>query len=353
MESLLVEKRFSSILQSRIQEIETAEVDKSYGTHSFRKGGTTFLGNNAGMENHGAIEKRAGWTRGIIDRYEFSGAGIDQVLGRLLAGYDPFNSDYDSVPLEFDWKALQSAKNENDINNFMLRMVPNYNLYPNGMKTVIPFFLASIINHFDYLRENLSPRHPFWTSSFYHYVLKDGLKPIQPGTMVAEGINFNFKMFKHLDKRIDQLQELMREFIENGTSSPNQQPMEPYTAVFNQLLQKAEDNEKSMKDFFVKISEIISRHDHAEPHSSLLTAPKPTVPVATASINHTTSETAETHQSADTGSDISKVNCITESIINYTSAQGPPEYKGKTIEDIKGWKYSECVEYELFFCFSS
>lgn len=125
------------------------------GTHSFRKGIATFP---------------------VQSRYILEGEGGDQVCGRAATGIPLTDICFANIPAHFltDENGITSEGWEN--------ILPGYSLfYPMSFREFIPYLLASLVHHRQYLRELQigHPRHPLflqyvWTSGILEKV-KDSL----------------------------------------------------------------------------------------------------------------------------------------------------------------------------------
>jgi hypothetical protein len=115
------------------------------------------------------IYLRAGWNLGgVQDRYLFAGAGGDQLTGRVLSGL-PFNeSAFASLPPHFD--AVGSAQVA------WTTVFPLYTRLPETFKRALPFLLASICYHEDWLRSTLPARHPLFSTPLFTSGALDPLK---------------------------------------------------------------------------------------------------------------------------------------------------------------------------------
>ena len=136
------------------------------GTHSFRKGVANFLSGLAGGPSAVAIYLRAGWSLGpVTSRYIMEGQGNDQLCGRAATGLSITDVAFADLPPHFDLSegAVLTVAQWEDI-------LPGYSTYfPQSFRQVLPFLLASIVYHKDYLRETLHASHPLfltrlWTS---------------------------------------------------------------------------------------------------------------------------------------------------------------------------------------------
>ncbi len=68
------------------------------GTHSFRKGGVTYVLSFPGGPNSVSAYMRARWSLGIVQqRYVFEGDGSDQFCGRVACGLPMHSSNEDDI----------------------------------------------------------------------------------------------------------------------------------------------------------------------------------------------------------------------------------------------------------------
>ena len=155
------------------------------GTHSFRKGIASFLSGTPGGPTAISIYLRAGWSLGPVQsRYILEGEGGDQVCGRAASGLPLTEASFANLPPHFLNSAgdCLSSDEWEDI-------LPGYStFYPPNFREVVPFLLASLIYHQQYLAalQTTNSRHPLflqrvWTSGIL-VRLKD---------MVGAGCNRN------------------------------------------------------------------------------------------------------------------------------------------------------------------
>ena len=137
------------------------------GTHSFRKGVANFLSALAGGPSAVAIYLRAGWSLGpVTSRYILEGQGNDQLAGRAATGLPITEPEFADLPPHFDLSQgpVLTVSEWEDI-------LPGYSTYyPQSFRQVLPFLLASLVYHREFLRERLDPAHPLfltrlWTSN--------------------------------------------------------------------------------------------------------------------------------------------------------------------------------------------
>ena len=133
------------------------------GSHSNRKGAASYLQNLSPSLSAVNINLRAGWSVGNVqDRYIFAGAAGDQLVGRGAAGL-PINSRKFSVlPPHFSQAGLEKGRRIGWGN-----LIPDYDEFPPSFQQVVIFFLASIIYHHDFLRDNIDSQHPLFSKRLF------------------------------------------------------------------------------------------------------------------------------------------------------------------------------------------
>jgi hypothetical protein len=169
--------RYSAVLKKAIQALPPAQMLKlgcradQIGTHSIRKGSASYC---AGLVNGPSIVQvflRAGWSLGQVqDRYLFAAAGGDQLTGRVLALL-PFNQkEFALLPPHLDDSTLQRI----DWNE----IIPQFQQLPDCFCQVVPYLIASVVHHSDWLIANLPGRvnHPFFSSFLFASGMNQSLK---------------------------------------------------------------------------------------------------------------------------------------------------------------------------------
>lgn len=167
------EARFSSILAKVLngltddEEHRLGAKKKEIGTHSARKGAASYCCGMVGGPSAIQVYLRAGWSLGNVqDRYLFSGNGGDQITGRVVSGL-PYNDvSFAALPPHFE-----------HLNVNWETILPDYKHYPSTFKQAIPYLLASIVYHSDWLTTTLNSKHHLFSSYLYSSgminVLKD------------------------------------------------------------------------------------------------------------------------------------------------------------------------------------
>ena len=212
--------RFSHLLAAMLTSLDANEKQrlgcpvKEIGTHSLRKGsGTYALGQVCGPTPV-SVFLRMGQSLGQLkDRYIHSSEGADQLCGRMVAGL-PFNSmKFATLPPHFTKQVTRQLTE-----TFWKEAVSGYDDYPTGMKTALPYLLASVIHHEQYLRDNLHESHPIFSSRAFHNSLIDilrgstlcGVGVCEETDMKATGIPPHLA----LAEEIRQLKNKQKAFIE-------------------------------------------------------------------------------------------------------------------------------------------
>lgn len=166
----LSESRFSKWLKSFGVENEADFVSMGLaivmiGTHSFRKGVASYLSSMCGGPSAVAIYLRAGWSLGPVQsRYILEAEGSDQVCGRAATGLPLTDPSFATLPPHFHDVVLTLAEWE--------EILPGYTtFYPESFRQVIPYLLASLTYHKNYLENCLPKNHPL----FYQRVWTSGI----------------------------------------------------------------------------------------------------------------------------------------------------------------------------------
>lgn len=168
--------RWSQLLAQVIGGLPESDVQllgaekKQLGTHSVRKGAASYC---TGMVNGPStihVFLRAGWSLGNVqDRYLFAGAGGDQLTGRSLSGLPFTDSSFASLPPHFDAAGAQLID--------WPAVLPLYPRLPQTFKRALPFLLASLCYHEQWLREMLPSQHPLLNSYLFASGAVATLKP--------------------------------------------------------------------------------------------------------------------------------------------------------------------------------
>ena len=170
------EARFSEVLRAAIASLPPADLprlggDKAQlGTHSIRKGAATYCTGMVSGPSTAQVFLRAGWSLGNVQgRYLFAGEGGDQLTGRVVAGL-PFNdSTFACLPPHFT--------DEGSVHIVWTTILPLYPRLPETFKRAVPYLLASICYHENWLRSTLPAGHPLFNTYLFSSGQVAVLKP--------------------------------------------------------------------------------------------------------------------------------------------------------------------------------
>ena len=128
-------------------------------THSFRKGGATYVVGITGGPDSDAVKLRIEHTLGGCDDiYIRREAGADKYVGRAVAGLDANSLKFSALPPHF----IYIPENIEDV--IPVCTVKNAG---NSLKSAFPFLIASVLYHWEWLVKNLPSHHPFFGSIIY------------------------------------------------------------------------------------------------------------------------------------------------------------------------------------------
>jgi hypothetical protein len=106
-----------------------------------------------------SAELRADHKCGITSSYQTSPAPQqDGIMGRLLSCLPFGERDFNLAPPHFDAKDIVSVP--------FSKMVTHFESYTTEFKSVLPFFFASLVYHWEWIEKNMSPSHPIFASKF-------------------------------------------------------------------------------------------------------------------------------------------------------------------------------------------
>jgi len=201
---------------------------KDFGTHSFRKGIADFSSGFMNGPSVLAIFLRAGWSLGQVqDRYFSSAGGNDHLCGRVAAGLD-FNSGsrFSVLPPHFANADVISREQWQHI-------CPCYHEFPVGFRACLPYFLASLAYHYDWIVAldsngnylHLAKEHPFFQSRVFTSGLLPDLKSLVISNvisgrcditgMTATGVPPHIKLHRKLDRAKKEIVKLKKLIVKN------------------------------------------------------------------------------------------------------------------------------------------
>eukprot|EP00602_Paraphysomonas_sp_CaronLab_P013122 CAMPEP_0185042226 /NCGR_PEP_ID=MMETSP1103-20130426/42225_1 /TAXON_ID=36769 /ORGANISM="Paraphysomonas bandaiensis, Strain Caron Lab Isolate" /LENGTH=523 /DNA_ID=CAMNT_0027582255 /DNA_START=1070 /DNA_END=2638 /DNA_ORIENTATION=+ len=175
------------------------------GSHSFRKGIASALANNPGGPTAINIWLRAGWSLGPVQsRYIFEGAGGDQFVGRAATGISLSDPAFANLPPHFNNKEDPPLTLE----QWELILPGFATFYPESLRVALPYLLASLVFHKNWLVNNLPSNHPLflqrvWTSGILDELqtrVCTGVLRNEESGMVATGIPPHVSVCQRLDR---------------------------------------------------------------------------------------------------------------------------------------------------------
>lgn len=124
-------------------------------SHCTRKGSTSYVVSLPGLSNVIACWLRAGWQLGgVLPKYITVESGGDQTVGRTVSGLPSGELDFTLLPARFKLNAIVAWAD----------IVPNYAVYPEDFRTIIPYLVATVVHHAAWIRDNLPESHPIFIS---------------------------------------------------------------------------------------------------------------------------------------------------------------------------------------------
>jgi len=218
-------------------------VDPSHpeiGIHSLRKGSLTWCMAFPGAVSIISALLRAGYTLGgVMPKYIALAIAGDQNVSRLLCGL-PFNSaDYATLPPRF----------KKDVDEDWGELVNDWSEYPKSFQRVIPYLLASVVHHAQWLKATFPTDHPLFRTRFWshgaHVRLAEQVLPptrmhcsetgmeatgLSQMTVVLNAVEDKFSpaaapaadytaSFTALNERIDRLTTLVELSVSSATAS--------------------------------------------------------------------------------------------------------------------------------------
>jgi len=160
------ESNFNYWLKSTIESLSEEECMaggynfQRLSAHSTRKGGTSYAAALPGLCNIIALWLRAGWSLGsVLPSYAHANDGGDQNVGRILCGLDPNSSNLSLLPCRFKHEDVQAIP--------WADILVNFANYPTDFKIVVPYLVASVIYHKEFIIEHLPRDNKLFLSRFW------------------------------------------------------------------------------------------------------------------------------------------------------------------------------------------
>lgn len=128
------------------------------GTHSFRKGAATYVcGLTSGPDSDAVKLRMEHSLGGSNDTYIRRDVGQDRVVGRAVVGLDRNGDCFSILPPHFNAPVCIDEV----IPVSLLRKLPP------TTKAALPYLVASVLYHWDWITQNLSRQHSFFSSTLY------------------------------------------------------------------------------------------------------------------------------------------------------------------------------------------
>jgi hypothetical protein len=202
-------------------EVEGREA-KDFGTHSLRKGATTFVSSGStACPPAAAIQRRGGWTMGhILDVYiRFEAAG-DQFVGRSVAGLPSMSPKFGILPPFF----VISSPQDRIVVNDAVRLC--FHGLPDRLFRVAEQCLASCVYHSEWLLQQLPSNHLLFTTPLFRDpALRARLQQLivcrfeeQGDPMRATGIPPHTALLGQMERLLDEFKALR---VENSAMTSN------------------------------------------------------------------------------------------------------------------------------------
>ena len=135
------------------------------GLYSLRKGASSYCVNFKGGPSSETINFRMGHSNGKLnDRYwtPETGGGDDMLCGRLVCGLPYHDDSFSMLPPHFDRETTLQMDAD-----FWEAVIHNYARLPRSFQRVLPYLLASILYHYDWLRSTLPLNHPVFLAGIF------------------------------------------------------------------------------------------------------------------------------------------------------------------------------------------
>jgi hypothetical protein len=157
-------KLFRVLIVTHKDDLKRLGVDAdNLGSHSARKGSATLCTTGCTVSPpYISICLRAGWALpGVQAKYLHYQEAGDQYVGRTVTGLNPLTSDFSISPPYFETNG--DVQKEEMVDSFIGTYVPN--TASNQMRVLMRYIIASILYHWDFLRQNLHQGSRFRSST--------------------------------------------------------------------------------------------------------------------------------------------------------------------------------------------
>lgn len=216
--------RFSDILHCSLRKLSDVEIAQlgankdQIGTQSVRKGAASYCATMVAGPSVVDVYLRAGWSLGNVpDLHNFTGGGGDRFTGRVVCGLTNTDQTFGTLPPHFEDGFLENTSVDD-----WTSILPAYRTYPSSFIPALPFLLASLVYHEDWLKKKLCHGHPLFSSLLfssaaigkYRGHCHTGIAKSNRSTLVATGIPPHLCMTLQLNTLTTQM-ELNRRTIVN------------------------------------------------------------------------------------------------------------------------------------------
>ncbi len=150
--------RFVVLHKAEIERLDSVTAEM-YGSHSIRKGASTFLSSILEGPSTIAVFLRAGWDIGTQRRY-IHPSGQDGFVGRCLALLAILGGSFGVLPPHFAPLAPIFLAGET-----WATVLPGFAHLPQSFRPVLLPLLASLVYHRDWLKKTLPRNHPYFKSA--------------------------------------------------------------------------------------------------------------------------------------------------------------------------------------------
>jgi len=215
---------------------------RDYGSHSFRKGNVTALTSSPDGPPIASIFLRAQWQSKLgkaQQQYIFTGVGGDQLSGRIAAGLSMMDETFAALPPH--WNPSLPCLSTSELRE----IIAGYDNLDSNFQTVIPYLLASVIYHSDWIKDHYPSQHSifntrFWTNNYhmkYRHCILTGDFYNEVSKMKATGVSGLLKKMYTIEKKIDKFTENMNmpSPLLTNTSSPLSEIMPMLTSIQSQI----------------------------------------------------------------------------------------------------------------------
>jgi hypothetical protein len=146
--------RFSDVLKELVKTLTAEELAilgcdaNDIAPYSGRKGAATFASGQVAGPSPVTVQLRMGHSLGKVnDPYIHQCDPQDMLCGRTLSLLNMLDERFGVLPPHFTTEAVGTLTTE-----FWLKVCPNYNALPQEIKPALPFLMASLLYHEQYLR---------------------------------------------------------------------------------------------------------------------------------------------------------------------------------------------------------